>query len=154
MPASTIAIYGNVPLQRAYCSECDSYAIVKNGILQCCGNPCDITPLKYERMSNPDAVRKAPSKSAQDKILQDQEDCCFYCGVRFGSVRHRDGKPFLIRIHWDHKLPYAYSQNNSNGNFVASCHVCNQMKSDKIFQTVDEAQIYLKNKRNSRKYDF
>ena len=154
MSKSTLAIYGNVTLQRGFCESCQTYAIVRNGRLQCCGTSYDKAPKKFERMSSPDAIRKSPPKKEKDQILRDQDNCCFYCGVRFGSIRIRNGKPFIVKINWDHKLPFAYSQNNCTSNFVAACHICNEIKSSLIFQTVEEAQLYLKAKRNQKGYNF
>lgn len=154
MAKSTLALYGNVALQRGYCSSCETYAIVRDGLLQCCGAPFDSKPKKFERMSLPEAARKRPSKNAQSEILRNQNNCCFYCGVRFGSIRIRNGNPVIIKINWDHQLPFAYSQNNNASNFVAACHVCNGIKSDLIFQTVEESQIYLRDKRSQKGYNF
>jgi len=74
--------------------------------------------------------------------------------MRFGERRKRNGKSFTITINWDHRLPYSFSRNNYSRNFVAACQVCNGIKSDKIFQELDEAQIYIQGERKSKGYDF
>jgi 5-methylcytosine-specific restriction endonuclease McrA len=109
---------------------------------------------KFHRETEAAQQRKTPPKAEKDKILKDQENRCFYCGVTFENFRFRNGKPIKIRIHWDHQLPYAYSQNNKASNFVAACHVCNGIKSDHVFKTVEEVQIYLADKRKLKGYDF
>ena len=50
---------------------------------------------------------------------------------------------FKLKVHWDHKIPYSYAQDNRDINFVASCSVCNLMKHDRMFETLDEAREYL-----------
>jgi hypothetical protein len=74
--------------------------------------------------------------------------------VRLESTRFRNGKPIIIKTNWDHQLPYAFSQNNATSNFVAACHVCNGIKSDRLFKTIEEAQVYLASKRKQKGYDF
>lgn len=154
MKKHAIALYGSVALERGYCESCEAMAIIKNGRFQCCNSPVENAPEKFERMSEPFYGRKTPAKAEKDKIVNQQGNGCFYCGVTFGSIRFRRGLPFIVKIQWDHKLPFAYSQNNRTENFVASCHVCNGIKSDHLFQTVEEAQVYLANKRRSKGYDF
>jgi 5-methylcytosine-specific restriction endonuclease McrA len=154
MKKHAIALYGSVALERGYCNNCKSMAIIKGGKFQCCGSPVQDVPSKFERMSEPLFARKTPTKADKDRIVNQQGNQCFYCGVTFGSFRFRRGLPFTIKIEWDHKLPFAYSQNNQTDNFVASCHVCNHIKSDHLFQTVDEARVYLSDKRKSKGYDF
>ena len=66
----------------------------------------------------------------------------------------RQEKALTIKVNWDHQLPYAFSQNNATSNFVAACHVCNGIKSDRLFKTVEEAQLYLAQKRKQKGYDF
>ena len=154
MKKHVMAVYGNVSLERGYCNDCGRMAIIKNGMYQCCDGLVAGVPNKFERMSEPFFARKTPTKFEKDRILREQEDRCFYCSVQFGSFRFRNGLPFLVKIHWDHQLPFAYSQNNKTENFVAACHVCNGIKSSHIFHTVEEAQVYIASKRKSKGYDF
>ena len=150
-----IALYGNVAIERGYCKKCKSTAFIKEGKFVCCDNPATIAiPDKYHRVSEPPLGRKRPPKAEQERILTEQEYSCFYCGVAFGSHHRRSGKPITIKIEWDHRLPYILTRNNETGNFVAACHVCNGLKSDKVFQDVEEAQIYLAHKRKDKGYDF
>ena len=149
-----MALYGNIALERGYCKECDTTAFVRNGKLACCGAEFSKVPDKYYRVSGSPQGRKTPPAAEKRRILEEQENKCFYCDVEFDSLRWRNGRAIRIKLHWDHKLPYAYSQNNHTSNFVAACHVCNGIKSDKVFQTVEEAQIYLQDKRKAKGYDF
>lgn len=41
---------------------------------------------------------------------------------------------------------------NSTPNFVAACHVCNGIKSDKLFQTLDEARVFIQLAREAKGY--
>lgn len=149
-----IALYGNVAMPRAYCDRCQGTAWVMNGKLACCDNPITVAPTEFIREISPESIRRRPGDVAKRKILAEQDGRCFYCYVQFGSIRLRNGKPFQIRLHWDHELPYAYSQNNKEANFVAACHVCNGIKSAKIFQTEDDARVYLASARKRKGYDW
>lgn len=91
--------------------------------------------------------RKKPTDRAQRGILEDQDNRCFYCGLRFGEWYH-DGKFARERsVRWDHLLPYSYSFNNNNDNFVAACQQCNGIKSARVFETLDEAAEFVRNRR-------
>lgn len=149
-----MAVYGSVSLERGYCNSCQGMTIIKHGKYQCCDGLVEGLPTKFERMSEPFFQRKTPTKFDKDRILRKQEDRCFYCNVTFGSFRYRNGLPFIVKIEWDHQLPFIYSQNNTAENFVAACHVCNGIKSSHVFQNVEEAQVYLAGKRKSKGYDF
>lgn len=151
---SEISLYGNVAMARQYCPACKQTSLIINDRLACCDSLAGATSGKVKRMSLPFQGRKLPSRSAQLKILAGQGDRCFYCEMSLGSVKFRHGLPVVLKLNWDHSLPYAYSQNNNNENFVAACHVCNGIKSDKVFQTLDEARIYLQDKRKSKGYNF
>lgn len=151
---STLALFGNVSLQRGYCRACKETVFIRDGHFSCCGTSVESSPKSFVRVSEPYYKRKTPTANEKQRILNAQENRCFYCGVRFGAYRTRHGKPVLIKVNWDHKLPFAYSQNNKTSNFVAACHVCNGIKSSHIFKTVSEAQVYLKDIRRKKGYDF
>jgi hypothetical protein len=149
-----IALYGNVAIEKAYCPNCDAVSFVKNGKFVCCDTALLGEPKKFHRETVAPQHRKTPPKAEKDRILDEQEDRCLYCGVRFESTRFRHGKLFRIKVNWDHQLPYVFSQNNATSNFVAACHVCNGIKSNRVFKTIEEAQVYLAGKRKQKGYDF
>lgn len=152
--APTISLYGNVAIGRGYCTDCETTAFIQDGKLACCGKEYTKVPKKFHREAGAPQRRKLPPKAARERILEEQENCCFYCGVEFGELRWKKGRAVRIKLNWDHKLPYAYSQDNNTTNFVAACHVCNGIKSSRVFQTVEEAQIYLQDRRKAKGYDF
>lgn len=151
---STLAVYGKVMIERLWCKGCEMFSFVRNGCYVCCGEPVETEPNKYKRMSEPPQHRLKPPKKYRDAQLEKQGGRCFYCGVRFGSVRMRRGKPVTIRLQWDHRLPYKYSQNNSSENFVAACHVCNAIKNDKMFDDLEKCVTSLTVRREELGYDF
>lgn len=151
---NSIALYGNVPLERVWCESCQSYTFVKNNVKLCCGEDRTDTADRFERMVEPEFERRIPSKRERDAILEKQDGRCFYCESKIGSIKRRNDKPLTLRLHWDHQLPYAYGANNRAENFVAACHVCNGIKSSHIFQTVEEAKVWLETRRKEKGYNF
>ena len=149
-----LALYGNVALKRAYCEVCQTNAFVIGGKLQCCDRPYDTKPEVIRRESQPAPKRRRPGLTEQRAILEAQDYSCIYCQQRFDSIRYRGKKPFKLRIHWDHSVPFAHTMNNRVENFVAACHVCNPLKSDKIFDSLDDARVYLHTARLGKGYDF
>lgn len=140
-------IYGSVTLQRAKCPDCKRYAIIIDGKLQCCDRPVkpdEATFAGYKRESPGYYRRKLPPLKHRKAVLAAQRDRCFYCDRLLGSffVTPR-GKLSRLRVHWDHAVPYVWSANNSEANFVAACHQCNLWKGSRIFKSIEDARAYL-----------
>ena len=141
------AFYGNVRMERVFCDNCKTYSLVVDGGRACCDEPFDNEDgMGYKVMSSPEPKRTTPTQYEKQDILQAQDGCCFYCGLEFGEVvwDNRKKKARTLKINWDHFTPYAYGFNNKSSNFVASCNICNRLKSSKVFDTIDEAKEYMK----------
>src|SRR3990167_11031147 len=132
-----MALYGNIAIEKAICPECGKSSFVRNGESVCCSEPVDGLPSRFKRESLSPDVRKLPPVGERRRVLELQENCCFYCGAGFGTRHQRKGRWFTIRVHWDHQVPYSFSQDNRPVNFVAACHVCNLFKSNKVFADVE-----------------
>lgn len=141
-----LAIYGNQKIPRVYCRHCLSYALVVENKLQCCGRTYAWDIRGTKRMSSPEFKRRLPGKKEREVILQRQEDRCLYCEQQFGDYVIYHGNLRKLQIHWDHQVPFSYSQDNGGQNFVAACSFCNQWKHDCIFPTLDAARVFLSNK--------
>ena len=149
-----LSLYGNIAIAKGFCKECGGTAFIRHNRFVCCGAPATEEPTKTVRECEPEQRRHLPPKRERDRLLAEQGHRCFYCDMPFNITRHRNGKPVGLKINWDHKLPWSATQNNSSANFVAACHVCNGIKSNLHFQTVDEARIALADKRREKGYDF
>lgn len=145
--ARRVAIYGNVRLIREQCPDCRNVALVVGGRFACCGREwvgADSDQTTHlQRFASPEFVRRKPSPHERSMILAHQDYRCFYCGHSLSAIYTQGVKTFRAKIHWDHQLPFAFSQDNRVDNFVASCNVCNLLKSSKIFETVEDARVYL-----------
>jgi hypothetical protein len=110
-------------------------------------------PLRINHVNKSSRRRKKPTPTRQEFILETQNDRCFYCGLKLNDWYH-DGKFARKReIHWDHVSPWVHSRNNNNDNFVASCNTCNGIKHDHVFETVEEAAEYIREKRLKKKLE-
>jgi len=148
-----LALFGGIALKRGYCHFCRQMAIVQDGLLQCCDRPFEGRVETIKRVCEPSGSRRLSAK-AKKRILQEQDYRCAYCWKAFGSVVHRDGKKITLRVNYDHQVPYATVRETKEYNILAACHVCNGLKSDYRFETVDECALFLIDKRGEKGYDY
>ena len=80
---------------------------------------------------------RPPPKAERERILAEQGDRCFYCDLPFGSIVSRGLRSTLLRVTWDHALPFALSGRNVY--YVAACQVCNNLKATSVFETAGQA---------------
>ena len=143
MPADYIGLYGNIKIPKGYCSSCEGYAFVIDNKLACCDKEYTVIPKKFKRISEPEQKRKRLKRAEQHTILTEQDYRCFYCDRAFGTTITFPTKQSFLKIEWDHLVPFKYQQNNHKCNVVAACQFCNAWKRALVFQTVEEARIYL-----------
>ncbi len=143
-----IGLYGNVAIERTVCPKCSDWSLVLDGRTLCCDERLADTepPEKFRRMSEPEFRRKIPRLKERQAILEEQGNRCFYCDRRFGSHVWRGLRRLVVRLAWDHLLPYSMTANNYAHNFVAACSICNGLKSNHVFHTIEEARIYVQAK--------
>jgi 5-methylcytosine-specific restriction endonuclease McrA len=147
-----IGIYGSIKIQRVYCNECKGMTMVIDNKKQCCGKSPDYDMNGYHIIAAPNGKRSYPRKRIRDKILLLQNDKCLYCGKPFGTMYERNGKVLFTKLCWDHKVPFSYTQNNETENWAAACHICNGIKYNKMFNTVEEVIEYVADRRKKKGY--
>jgi len=147
------ALYGGVRLIRMYCEKCKGMTIVIDNEKQCCGEKADNKKDKgFEVMLSTNTARRKPSKRRQRKILEFQESKCIYCGKPFGTMYIRKGKILYTRVHFDHLIPFSYTLSCEDIEFVAACNICNNIKSNKMFETIKEVFYYVEHNRKKKGY--
>jgi len=149
-----IALFGRIKLERGWCKYCESEAFIKDGCLTCCGAIADAKPKVYKRESDTSQRRKKPSPEARERILGEQFYNCFYCGRPFGALQKRGKEEFILEITWDHRLPYVIFRDSDPDNFVAACQICNSLKHDIVFETVEDARFYLAHQRRKKGFNY
>jgi 5-methylcytosine-specific restriction endonuclease McrA len=148
-----LAIYGSIKLQRMYCKKCKDMALVVDNKLLCCNSDVGNKLQKGIEIIVNGEQRKRPGLAEQEKILKIQNNKCLYCNKPFGTMYVREGKNYVryTQIHYDHLIPYSYCKQNKN-NFVAACNICNSIKYNKMFNTVEEAFYYVEYNRKKKGY--
>lgn len=149
---STNVLFGAVSIPRGYCKQCDNQAFVIDGLIKCCDSTFTINSTSVIRESEASSKRSRPSMELQRQILTGQNDRCFYCGRMFGATVYRKHKETRLKLNWDHLTPYSYQNDNTTRNFVAACNICNSLKSNLMFQTLEEAQNYITTSRERKGY--
>ena len=152
MRHSYVGLYGQVAIQKEFCQSCRVFAFVLDGKLACCDQASQQQPTRTKRETETEGVRRLPPLNERKAQLLEQDNRCFYCLYRFGSRVLKDKTPVILRLHWDHVVPFSYSQDNRTRNFVASCQICNAVKYNHVFQTVEEARIYVATERTRHGY--
>jgi len=146
------ALYGNSMLLRGYCTSCNQYGFIQDGEIACCGALVDISADKVRRLVQTEGRRSTPSATVKKHILAVQGNACLYCDLPLNSVVYRKHKAIKLRVNWDHVLPFSYSQDSGDVNFAATCHICNGIKSNKIFKTLEEARALIQKSRDKKGY--
>jgi 5-methylcytosine-specific restriction endonuclease McrA len=147
-----IALYGRIAIERQYCFNCRQFAFIIDGHMACCRKVVEGDATRLRRMVQAEQKRRRPSPYQRKQQIEKQEGKCLYCELDLDGYVFRNGRASRITIHWDHVVPYSYSQDNGASNFVAACHVCNGIKHDLIFQTLEEARAYVHLKRKEKGY--
>ena len=150
------AWYGDVQMERMYCEQCKEMCLVVKGRKQCCDRPTKTRVSKacVEYITPPEKRRISLSKKQKKAMIEDQGNRCFYCLREFGSAYLRNGVVKSLKVHFDHINPYVMTYNNQKENYVASCNVCNLLKSSKVFSTIEEIREYVYGKQKTKGYSF
>lgn len=152
-----VYFYGNVGLTRSKCPRCHRWCIVLNNKTACCGIEIEFDdgkPHMYRAGVTPHE-RKPLGKRKKGKILKAQGYRCLYCLQEFGSVFLRNGHEEIeLSVEFDHCVPFAYNQDNSERNYVAACQVCNRLKSNFHYRDLEQAREDLALRRKEKGYDF
>jgi len=132
-------------------------AIVIDSVLQCCDSIIKKSNGSFymmKRMSGTSYDRRKPSCKRIRKLLEMQEGKCLYCEIPFGThYKHPHLNKFRqTTVCCDHYVPFAYAQNNKDDNFVLACGICNGIKSSKMFETLEDAKAYVRNRRTEKGY--
>lgn len=97
--------------------------------------------------------RKCPAW-LKDRISREQGGQCAYCGLPIGAIICRlDRSPVTLQEVFDHFVPLAYAQSNSENNWVMACQVCNAIKGDHVYPSMTSAQLAIRTRRIELGYE-
>jgi hypothetical protein len=94
-------------------------------------------------------INVRPNTKERARILTEQNARCIYCGLPLLYAIRKKGKIIITHLEWDHFIPYAY---NYNSQFVCACNVCNRIKHDKIFDSIEDARKFILARRKAKQY--
>jgi hypothetical protein len=146
----TRVYYGRRMLIKKYCPRCKFVSIVADGKCTECGadQKLDtISKFRKKRESDTPLKRDHPTASTRRNALELQGNQCLYCGIHFEKG---------VGIHWDHFIPFVTGEGGGD-NWVAACAKCNVLKSCYMFNSVEEAQLFIRNRRTEKglpNYDY
>jgi hypothetical protein len=100
-----------------------------------------------------ESVRRQPSRAQKDACIALQGNVCMYCGLSIGSLVMRNGRSVKLRPEWDHVEPYSYLRQNPSTNWALACHVCNGIKSDLRFESLDDMRAFIIRQRERKGYE-
>lgn len=146
-----LAVYGITQIPRAYCKKCKGIALIVDGKFACCDRKfleqADIK--QYKIICETGESRKKPSAEECKRILELQNNKCLYCDKPFGTPYYKDNRVRMTKLHFDHLVPYSYTKSNKL-TFVAACNICNLIKSNRVFNTVEEVYHYVQYRRKKK----
>lgn len=139
---------GNATLFRVACPNCRAINLSGENIILCV--ECK---MKFEAKT--DRVRVLINKKQRNRIkaatkrriIEQQKNRCFWCGTNLNGYYILRGRMNKTRTHFDHVVPFVYQQNDSEENLVASCNICNGIKSCLVFESNEACRHYILKKR-------
>jgi len=148
LPRSHIdkTIFGKVKINRHLCPNCGFPILGNDKRIECdmCG--LELRRHKYDGIIvvvPPSGIRKMPPKKLQEELLKSQNYRCYWCGNKFDTFLLRNNQLEQLKVHFDHKVPFSYEKVNRDDNWVASCNICNLLKSSFMFKKEEDCRKYL-----------
>lgn len=98
-------------------------------------------------------IRRSPRTAERNRVLEIQGNRCLYCELPIGTAIWRHSRSVTLQANWDHFVPFAYLAQNPESNWVLACHVCNNIKSCRMFDTVQAARDVILPAREVKGYE-
>jgi len=144
--SSLIALYGNTVTTQHKCLKCGSLFFPEKDEFVCSwcvgkkiGKPKTRCPKVVQKIAPKIQRRSIPRK----RILERDNYTCQYCGVS-------SKENCLVKLTIDHFIPFVHGGNNKFNNLLTACWDCHKHKSDKIFDSMEEAKKFIANRREAR----
>src|SRR4030065_1550896 len=77
--------------------------------------------------------RRGLTADRKKTILKKYDYTCVYCFCDGDNV--------------DHIIPWSYTHDDSEDNLVVACWICNLIASNRVFDTFEEKQIFIQNRK-------
>ena len=145
-------LYGSVCLLSDRCPACGEESFIQDGATVCCGVQIAKPPDRWKRMSACRDHRRRFSPGYRAALVDAQNGVCFWCAIRFDKREWKHGREAKKSIEVEHIEPFIFAANETGQNIVASCSICNHIKSSLIFQDIHEARTQIQIRRTAKGY--
>ena len=98
------------------------------------------------RQSVDTGCQRPGGETAIDSLISDQAGLCFWCLEPIGDAvwNEKRQKWVSAKPEMDHVIPRCHM---AGSDVVASCSICNGIKSDKLFQSIEAARTAIQERR-------
>lgn len=135
---------GKVTLAKWACPICGEENLTGFDNLECqCGRSFEPSGKEKVRVIPVSSRRKPVSRKKAKQLAEEQGGRCFWCGNEFGEYIVKQGIVRRLEVVVDHLVPWAYSLNHGQENFVAACQICNGWKSSLVFASEEDCRGFL-----------
>lgn len=86
-------------------------------------------------------MRRQLPDSLKGNINEEFQHRCAYCRMMIGGVVMRRGRYYLQEPEYDHFRPFSNSHDNSAGNYVLACSICNNLKGTDLYESIDAVTL-------------
>ena len=143
MSEDYIAQYRGININVAFCEKCGGEFFVMDGEMQCCGAKYDFHGIEIKNIVTGKARRKTVCPSDKQRLIESQQGRCYYCERKFGYYFVRNNNVRRSTIQIDHYVPFSFNQSNNKENYVASCSLCNSLKSNMVFPNIYDLRRHI-----------
>ena len=75
-----------------------------------------------------------------NRVIELQGHICAYCTLPFGSVyKDKKGRERITTVVADHWIPWAVGGDSIGANCIAACDLCNHLKTDHVYDSLQSA---------------
>lgn len=85
-------------------------------------------------------ISRKPYRQHCNRLVEAQGGLCLYCLLPFGSEVRWKHRRRTLRAEIDHLVPVAWKDDNRTSNLAAACQVCNSVKADGMYDTIEAAR--------------
>lgn len=149
------SIYGKVVMIKVKCPVCKRMCFIDDGKTCCDVKVSNVVITGQKQEVGGDSTRKHLTTMQKERILELQDNRCIYCGGKFGDYMWNNKKQefVIFKPQYDHFVAWSFCGKTDKSNMFAACSICNGIKSNRHFDTFDEARTYILNRREDKGYD-
>ena len=135
-------IFGREVMYRSYCPQCGEKNLSPKKSFLC--DECGLS-YKFDTITHSETIctnkRNRPASAAKKESLRRQQhNKCAYCDNEFGTHILYKSRSVVLTPQVDHFVPFTYTKVHAEDNMKLSCQLCNNVKNDKVYDTLSDAR--------------